>query len=373
MKAGAVLKILALEPYYGGSHRAFLRGLSRHSRHDFRILSLPPRKWKWRMRHGALEFARRVSRMPSKRSKPDVLLAGDFLDVAQFAGLLPPAWQAIPRVVYFHENQLTYPLQDESRRDYHYAFTNLTSILASRAAYFNSAYHRDDYFAAMEQLLRRMPDYRPLGDLRRARRASRVLHLGCDLGPLLGQRRRRRGPAVVMWAHRWEADKDPETFLRVAADLAREGLEFKLILMGEHYERAAEQLQPLISRFQRQGRILHAGYIDSRAAYRRMLGRADVAVSTARHEFFGIGIVEAIAAGAYPLLPQRLAYPEILPQRLHREHLYRTEGQLRSRLRSAVRRLARTRSIDLGPVVARFDWPAMIAKYDHMLEDAARG
>ena len=35
-------------------------------------------------------------------------------------------------------------------------------------------------------------------------------------------------------------------------------------------------------------------------------------VSTADHEFFGISVVEAIAAGAYPLLPRRLAYPEIL-------------------------------------------------------------
>ena len=34
-------------------------------------------------------------------------------------------------------------------------------------------------------------------------------------------------------------------------------------------------------------------------------------MSSANHEFFGIGIVEAIAAGAYPLLPNRLAYPEV--------------------------------------------------------------
>ena len=46
--------------------------------------------------------------------------------------------------------------------------------------------------------------------------------------------------------------------------------------------------------------------------YLKILSEADIIVSTAIHEFFGISVVEAIAAGAYPLLPKRLAYPEVL-------------------------------------------------------------
>jgi hypothetical protein len=38
---------------------------------------------------------------------------------------------------------------------------------------------------------------------------------------------------------------------------------------------------------------------------------ADVIVSTAIHEFFGIGMLEGAAAGAVPILPKRLAYPEV--------------------------------------------------------------
>ncbi|UCC45787.1 MAG: DUF3524 domain-containing protein, partial [Candidatus Zixiibacteriota bacterium] len=45
------MQILAVDPYYGGSHKAFLEGWSEVSRHQWRILSLPARKWKWRMRH----------------------------------------------------------------------------------------------------------------------------------------------------------------------------------------------------------------------------------------------------------------------------------------------------------------------------------
>ena len=360
------LDVLALEPYYGGSHRAFLQGLCRHSRHKVTILGLPARKWKWRMRHAAVEFARRLRR---RRTLPDVILSSDFLNVAEFAGLLPPRWQAVPRAIYFHENQLTYPMADESQRDYHYAFTHLTSILASRAAYFNSQFHLEEFFSAMSALLRRMPDYAPLADLARARRRSRVLHLGCDLAPLLRQPRRRDGSAVLLWTHRWEADKDPETFLRTVARLHRDGEDFRLILLGEHFDRARTDLEPLLSELA--PHILHAGYLPGRAAYRRMLSRADVVVSTARHEFFGMGVVEAIAAGAWPLLPSRLAYTEILPVRLHAEHLYRAQGQFVAKLRRAIRHIDQVRSTDCRPAVARFNWPRIIARYDRALERAA--
>jgi glycosyltransferase involved in cell wall biosynthesis len=359
------LTVLALEPYYGGSHRAFLAGLRTHSRHDVRVLGLPARKWKWRMRHAAVTLARRVRRL----DVPDVILASEFLNVAEFAGMLPPVWQRVPRVIYFHENQLTYPVADEAQRDYQYAFTHLTSILASRTAYFNSRFHRDEFFEAMTSLLRRMPDYAPLSDLRAARRRSKVLHLGCDLGPLVQQRRRRDGPARILWTHRWEADKDPGAFLDAMLRLADDGHDFRLILLGEHFEKARETFAPQLRRLAT--RIEHAGFLPSRVVYRRTLGRADIVVSVARHEFFGAGVVEAIAAGAWPILPDRLAYPEILPKPLHRSCLYRTEGQLVSKLRWAIRNLDKVRATNVAPAVSRFDWPRMITRYDAVLARAA--
>ena len=55
------MRILALEPYYGGSHRAFLDGWVAHSRHEWTVLELPAYKWKWRMRHAAITLADRVA------------------------------------------------------------------------------------------------------------------------------------------------------------------------------------------------------------------------------------------------------------------------------------------------------------------------
>ncbi len=54
------MKILFLEPFYGGSHKDVAKGFADYSSHEVDILSLPPRFWKWRMRGAALEFIRRI-------------------------------------------------------------------------------------------------------------------------------------------------------------------------------------------------------------------------------------------------------------------------------------------------------------------------
>ena len=57
------MKILALEPYHGGSHKAFISGWSSNSRHEWTVLGLPAYKWKWRMRHAAITFADQVAQL----------------------------------------------------------------------------------------------------------------------------------------------------------------------------------------------------------------------------------------------------------------------------------------------------------------------
>ena len=78
------MKILALEPYYGGSHRAFLDGWRVVSRHDFTLLTLEPYKWKWRMRHSAITFADELGAMVADGQKWDVIFCSDMLNLAEF-------------------------------------------------------------------------------------------------------------------------------------------------------------------------------------------------------------------------------------------------------------------------------------------------
>ncbi len=230
------------------------------------------------------------------------------LDLASFRGLAPPAVGRLPAVAYFHENQLTHPVRREEERDLHFAFTHLASGLAADAVWFNSAFHRDDFLGALERLLARMPDHRHreiVGEIR-ARSAVHAPGIAAfDPRPP-----RVPGPPRILWAARWEFDKNPEDFFAALELLRERGVSFRLSVVGESFREVPEVFARARRRF---GDVIDRwGYQESRAEYERALLESDVVVSTARHEFFGVSVVEAITAGCFPLLPERLSYPELL-------------------------------------------------------------
>ncbi len=100
-------KLLAIEPYFGGSHRFFLETLAEKAGFSVDILSLPAHSWKWRMRFAAPFFA---ATLPAAASY-DCVLCSSMLDVAALRGM-GPAWLKSTRLVtYFHENQFVYPVR----------------------------------------------------------------------------------------------------------------------------------------------------------------------------------------------------------------------------------------------------------------------
>ncbi|MHC4788140.1 MAG: tRNA-queuosine alpha-mannosyltransferase domain-containing protein [Planctomycetota bacterium] len=361
-----MLRILALEPYYGGSHRAFLDGYRAVSRHRIKLVTMPARKWKWRMRGAALSFREQLG---DHLADFDVLLASDYLDLAAFVAVGPALPRRLRRVAYFHENQLTYPLADEDERDYQFAFTNVTTCLAAQRVLFNSRYHLDSFIDALGRLLRRMPDQVPDWVPERIRQRSEVVPVGVDLAAIDREREgapERSGPLTVLWNHRWEYDKGARTFFEVLAELQREGEEFELIVTGQQFRDAPSAFEE--ARQDLGGRIRHFGYVESRAAYCRLLLQSDVAVSAAVQEFFGIAVVEATYAGCAPLLPDGLSYPELLPRKWHGLCLYEGRDDLKARLRRWMRRPHQARSVDLRAEVARFGWDQVAPRLDGVFE-----
>lgn len=302
------MNIMALEPYYGGSHRAFIDGLSKASGHNWTLLALPAHKWKWRMRHSAITFASRAAELTEKRQIFDVLFCSDMLNLAEFIALAPAGIAELPKVIYFHENQLTYPVRAEDERDYHFAMTNLTSALAADAVWFNSQFHLDSFLDALAKFLKSMPDHQPLETIEKIRAKSSVYPPGITDFPV--RKARKSGPLRILWAARWEHDKNPEDFFEAIKILKEKNVPFRLSVIGQSFRDRPAVFDQAHNDFQ--DHIDFWGYQQSRDDYERALCQADVVVSTANHEFFGIGILEAAAAGAHPLVPNRLSYPEIL-------------------------------------------------------------
>lgn len=259
------------------------------------------------MRHSALSFALQLSETDPVSGKYDLVFASDMLNLAEFKGLAPRGIGQTPSVLYFHENQLTYPVRRPDVRDFHLGMINISSALAADRVWFNSEFHRSSFSSAAEQLIHRMPDQNNLFNGADSKRKSRITPPGIDEPSVRASGTNR--PPVILWAARWEYDKNPQMFFSALERLRDTGHDFKVSVIGQQFEDSPDVFER--ARKNLGDRILRWGYQDRRCDYEAALGEADIVVSTAEHEFFGVGMVEAVAAGAYPLLPKRLAYPEL--------------------------------------------------------------
>ena len=374
------MKILALEPWYGGSHRAFLDGLVEHSRHTLRPITMPGRFWRWRMEGGAVTLAKKAKDALDEGFAPDLIFASDMVNLPAFLSLTRPQLSDVPVLLYFHENQLTYPLPEDRSRERAYPNINYLSALAADRLVFNSEFHVEEFADALPLLLRDFPDFTNLHTVQQIRDKSQVLHLGMDLrahDEYDTERTARSAgePLVVLWNQRWEYDKNPEAFFRTMNRLDDAGYDFRLILAGKHFREQPEEFERAFERYAE--RILHYGYAEDFAEYSRLLHRADLVVSTSIHEFFGVAIQEAIYCGCHPLLPNRLSYPELIPDSLHRPLLhapvlYEDDDELYEYLAALLGGDERPLpTATLRDIPERLDWSNHIENYDALFESVA--
>jgi glycosyltransferase involved in cell wall biosynthesis len=362
------LRVLFLEPFCGGSHRLFTEAVVAHSRHRVEALTLPGSFWKWRMRGGHLSLLKKVR---ERLGSFDLLLAGGMLSLAELAGALPQLAR-VPKVVYFHENQLCYPVPKGEAPDVHFGFTNLSTALAADRILFNSRFHQEQFLGGIARFLKPMPDHRPAGIAEELRGKCAVVYPGIDCDELdrhRPDRERGAGPPTILWNHRWEFDKQPEVFFGALRELAGEGLDFRVHVVGESFQ--AQPKPFLEAKGQLGDRLLTFGHLARREDYVRVLWESDVVVSTAIQEFFGIAVMEAAYCGARPLLPRRLVYPELYGG----ECLYGTDVELTGALRALI--LAESpRAADAEPardrLRAAYDVRGCVAALDEELATARR-
>ncbi|XP_019749596.1 tRNA-queuosine alpha-mannosyltransferase [Hippocampus comes] len=369
-------RVLLLEPFYGGSHKQLLDLLSAHL-DSCVAFTAPAKKWHWKARTSALDFSQRVTPNPTYR----VLFCSSVLNLCELAALRPDLAR-LKKVVYFHENQLVYPVRKEQDRDFQYGYNQIVSCLVADAVVFNSAFNMDSFLSSVPSFLNKIPDRCPPDDVVRVIRPKcRVLHfplrLG-DVGRLLPKysvtpaahaddatgaaaTQPDAKPLHIVWPHRWEHDKDPELFFSTMLKLKEEGLDFLVSVLGEAFTDVPEvfaRCRPLLD-----SHVLHWGYLESRELYLSVLCQADVVLSTAQHEFFGVAVLEAVHCGCYPLCPKALVYPEIFPA----EYLYATPQQLLKRLRSFCGQPSRVRTHAVKVDTSRFSWDVLKGDFQSLL------
>jgi glycosyltransferase involved in cell wall biosynthesis len=361
------MKFLFLEPFYGGSHRDFADGWVQHSRHRIELVTLPARFWKWRMRGAALHFGKKVQNPADYHG----LIASNLMSLADLKAL----WGAdCPKaLIYFHENQLSYPLPPGETMDYQFGFTDITTGIVADRLLFNSKTHMDAFFDALPGFIEMMPEYRPRWVIEQIRAKAAVLYPGCNYPP--GPANLRpwdlSKPPLIIWNHRWEFDKSPEAFFAALDGVLSLDLEFRLALLGENFQVVPKAF--LTAREKLGKRVVQYGYEPSKEKYREWLRQGVVVVSTAIQENFGISVVEAIRHGCYPLLPNNLVYPELIPQELHNECLYNSQEELVERLSLILANPGqyRDKREDLADHMEQYSWKLVIDKYDDELDRLA--
>ena len=380
------MNVLLLGPWTRNPTRHFADGLAAHSRHDIRIVTRTARSGE--MQAGALALAEKAHDA-TRAWTPDLLVATDRVDLPALLALTRRDFAHVPVLYILHESQLTYPERaatdpDGIGRDLTYAFINVLSMVAADRVVFNSQFHYDEVFGALPGLLGRFSDDTHASYLPGLLAKSGVMHPGLDLAALdaarpvaLAERVRAPGPPVVLWNHRSEADNDPEAFLRLLGRLDDAGERFRLILVGETFAEPPPAVAAAVRRFG--ARVLHAGPAESLVDHAALLWRSDIVVSTRRHEYFDVPVLEAVHCGCHPLLPNRLVYPELVPPALHRPLLhapvlYETEDDLFATLRRLLdgSDLPLPRDV-LARVPARLAWPLHAERFDALFEEMGSG
>ncbi|XP_052647151.1 glycosyltransferase-like domain-containing protein 1 isoform X6 [Harpia harpyja] len=266
-----------------------------------------------------------------------ILFASSVLNLAELAALRPDLGK-LKKVLYFHENQLAYPVQKCQERDFQYGYNQILSCLVADVVVFNSAFNMESFLTSIGKFMKLIPDHRPkdlekiirpkcqvlyfpvrfpdvsrfmpehkLAHLEKVigvkrngdayqleglpgQQKSRALmknsnahresglceaqpglyttqheglpspltalvrlnkseasestnpcqeedkqHLTFNLSNILSGRDYQQRPLHVAWPHRWEHDKDPETFFKVLLKLKEKDLPFHVSILGESF------------------------------------------------------------------------------------------------------------------------------------------
>ncbi|XP_053138884.1 glycosyltransferase-like domain-containing protein 1 isoform X5 [Hemicordylus capensis] len=206
------MTVLLIEAFYGGSHKQLVDLLQEEMQESV-LFTLPAKKWHWRARTAALYFAQNVPVNPNYR----ILFASSVLNLTELVALRPD-FGKLKKVLYFHENQLTYPVKKCQERDFQYGYNQILSCLVADVVVFNSAYNMESFLTSIGKFMKLMPDHRPKDLEKIIRPKCQVLYFPVKFSNISR-----------------EHDKDPESFFKVLLKMKEMELSFHVSVLGETF------------------------------------------------------------------------------------------------------------------------------------------
>ncbi len=144
------------------------------------------------------------------------------------------------------------------------------------------------------------------------------------------------------------------------------GLDFEVALLGDPAGNE-EVFAPLRDRLG--DRLAAWGFAPDRREYDAHLEAADIVVSCADQEYFGIAVAEAIHAGCYPVLPRRQVYPSLYGRLCRGRHFYGSVAELVDLLADLITGDACGHVCSLDVDVDAFCWPRLAPEYDNLIAE----
>lgn len=322
-------RVLLLLAYAAASHRHWSSRLQQmFPEFAWTCLILPPRHFNWTIRGNSLLWGFGQQQLLQQRF--DLLLATSMVDLSSLRGFVP-ALATIPTIVYFHENQFSYPAGAQRETNVEPQLVPLYAALCADRIVFNSNYNRSTFLMGTQNLFRRLPDTIPEQVIARLNESCVIpVPVPFPEAPLnRTQPKLQSGCLAVVWNHRWEYDKGIDLLLELCRQIAENGHPVRLHIAGEQFRTQPTEFQEIDTLLARHASQLQLdrgqyGFIADQASYETLLESCDVVLSTARHDFQGLAVQEACMHGCTPLAPADLAYPEYLGP----EFLYPASGAI---------------------------------------------
>jgi len=367
------MRYLLLSAYDAASHQRWREGITRHlPQHDWTVLALPPRFFVWRLNGNSLSWA--FSEQETLSQDYDCVLATSMTDLSALRGLRPELGQ-LPTVVYYHENQFAYPIQKVYERDaFYFQRHNLYNALCADVLAFNSSYNRNTFLKGVRDFLKKMPDQVPPGLLERIQERSQILPVPLEADCFHNRPENEvTKPLSILWNHRWEYDKAPERFFHALYALSDAGYDFHLHVAGQQFRKSPKIFKEARQRLEKH--IKTWGYLETKTAYQQLLRSCDLTISTALHEFQGLALQEAVAAGCFPLAPARLSYQEFLPEHClyasFTEEPERESQALFQAISEFIERPERLKELP-RPDLSPWSWEVMAPRYEDLLLETSK-